>query len=81
LFQSFIDGMSFYKHALVKNARYQYSSGFWPIKDNVSAVLDAPQARANLPTCATQFRVVGQSLATGFEIVEITSGLVHAPSA
>jgi len=45
------------------------------------AVFHAAQARANATTGATRQRVVGQPLAAGFKIVEITPSLVFAPRA
>ena len=47
-----------------------------PEKDDVPAVLHAAQARANATAGATRQRVVGQPLAAGFKIVEITPSLV-----
>ena len=52
-----------------------------PEKDDMPAVFYAAQAGANVIAGATRQRVVGQSLAAGFQIVEITHGLVFAPRA
>jgi len=52
-----------------------------PEKDDVPAVLHAAQVRANATAGATRQRVVGQPLAAGFKIVEITPSLVFAPRA
>lgn len=76
-----VDVVSLRKHALVQDARNQNSSGVLAIKDNVPAALHSPQVRTNIITTPTQRGIVGQHLATRFQIVDVTSGLLCAPGA
>ena len=73
--------MSWRKHALVKDARNQYSAGIPTIENNVEAMLFAPQSRANVITRTTQLGIFSQHLTACFQILEIPYGLICAPGA
>ena len=69
------------KHALMKNAAYQNAPSILAVEDNVPAMLHAAQARANMFTSPPEFRISGELPATRFQIVDVTDGLVRAPTA
>jgi hypothetical protein len=74
-----VDSVSFDKHALMKDPRNQNASGFLSVEHNMLRMLHTSQARPNFVTSAAHLWIVGQPLATCFEIVKIPDDLVFAP--
>jgi hypothetical protein len=56
---SFIEGVSFRQHALMKDAGNQNASGFLAAKDNVPAGHHSTKARTNIVTRWTQLGIIG----------------------
>jgi len=59
----------------------QNAAGFLPVKDNMLALLHAPQPRASFITRATERGIIGKELATIFKLADIAVGLDFAPGA
>src|SRR5271157_1696220 len=74
-----VDALSFREHALVEYARYQDPLGFNPVEQNMPPVFHAAQAGPHMIAGTTQLGVVGKLSATGFQIVDVTDGLVLPP--
>ena len=76
-----VDSLLFGQHALMQDTANQNAAGFLPIKDNMLALLHAPQPRANFITLATERGIIGKELATIFKLADIAVGLDFAPGA
>ena len=76
---SSVDGTQLGQHVLVQDAGDQNTSSRPPVKHNMPAALHTTQARANVVTRPTHCRVIGEHLATCFQVVDITIGLSLAP--
>ena len=63
----------------MKDTENQHAAGFLPVKDNMLALLHAPQPGANFITLATERGIIGKELATIFKLADITVGLDFAP--
>ena len=59
----------------------QNAAGFLPVKDNMLALLHAPQPRASFITRATERGIIGKELAKIFKLADIAVGLDFAPGA
>src|SRR5208337_3680413 len=75
-----VDVLSFRQHALMEDARYQDPLAFNPVEENMPPVFHAAQARPDVIAGATHLGVVCKLAATGFEIVNVTDGLILSPS-
>jgi hypothetical protein len=73
--------VSFGQHALMKDARNQNTSGVLAVKDNVPAAFHSTKAGTNIVTHSAQRGIIGKHLATRLKIVDVTDGLVFAPTA
>ena len=60
----------------MEDARYHDAPGFNPVKQNMPRVFHAAQPGPHMIAGATQHRIVRKLSATGFEIVDITDGLI-----
>jgi hypothetical protein len=76
-----VDSLLFGQHALMQDTANQNAAGFLPVKDNMLALLHAPQPRANFITLATERGIIGKELATIFKLADIVVGLDFAPGA
>ena len=77
---SCVEGASFGQHALMKDAGNQNTPGALAVKDNVPAALHSTKAGTNIVTRPAQRGIIGKHLATRLKIVDVTDGLVFAPS-
>jgi hypothetical protein len=74
-----IDGVSFRKHALVQDARYQNAVGGLSAKHGMLGALHPAEAGPNLATRPPERRIIGEHLATSLKIIKVTDGLVFTP--
>jgi hypothetical protein len=63
----------------MKDARNQNACGILPVKHDVPAALEPPQAGTNIVACPAEFGISSKFLATDFKFVDITDGLFFAP--
>ncbi len=64
----------------MQDARNQNSSGFLTLENNMLFALHAAQASANIITDSTQGGIIDQHLAKRFQGVNVSDGLIFAPS-
>jgi hypothetical protein len=76
-----VEGVSFWKHPLMEDARNQNAATFHPVKQDMLAMLTTAQAGANVIADAAQSWVVGKLLATILKLVDIAGSLDFSPFA
>jgi hypothetical protein len=74
-----VDCVSLRQHPLMQDAGNENASRLTPEKHDVPALFHTAQAGANVIASSTRRRVVGQPLATRFQVVDVTQCLVFAP--
>jgi len=75
-----LDWVAFGDHPLVKNAGNQYAARFPAIENRMPPALHRAQTRTDIIARTAEFREFGELPATPFQIVDITYGLVFAPT-
>jgi hypothetical protein len=74
-----VEGMSFRKHAFMRNAGHQNARGFAPEEDDVCADLSAIKTAPDILASAARDGIVGEIPTAFFQLVDITNGLSFAP--
>ena len=72
--------MFFRQHALMEDTGHQNALWLAPKKHHMTALFHPAQTGSDMIAGAARCRVVGESLATGFQVADIADGLAMTPS-